>query len=180
MQLVFPVWRSLLSHLKFARGTQIKQEQRPLLQRKWVLFFISTQVEVLIRICFLHLLLCPNHTSSIVKAFHEYVSMHDHHSCLFYYSVQGSGAEQPSGATSVGMQNFHVSSGGVSIWLLWQLGPDNYQLSAAKCTKIRKPLFKYWQKRNKHLVPNVFQMPLHLSGNAPHRKFGTFLSPSVL
>lgn len=170
---MFAVWGSLLSCWKFARDPQIKKEWRPLLQRKWVLLFICTQVGVLIRICFSHVM-CPTMHPALLKHF---VSMHDHHPYLFFYSVQGSGAEQPSAATSISMQNSHMSSDGVNIWLLWKLGPSSY---LEPNTQNQKPLFKYWQKRNKLLVPNTFQMPLYLSENILHRKCSTFLSPYIL
>lgn len=64
------------------------------------------------RIYFLHLLLCPAVHLALLK---HSMSMHDCHLFLLYYSVQGSGVEQPTAATSVGMQNSHVSSGSVNI-----------------------------------------------------------------
>jgi len=74
---------------------------------KTLLLFMCNQVGVLTRICFLHLLLCPAMHPALLKRF---ISMHNHHPRLFYYSVQGSGARQPSAATSVSMQNSNLSS----------------------------------------------------------------------
>lgn len=144
---------SLLSYWKSARGPQIKQEWRLLLQRKWVLLFICTQIGVLIRICFLHLLLCPTMHPALLEHF---MSVHDHHPYLFYYSVRGPGAEQPSAATSLrGTTEFpHV------LWWRKYLTPLETSTYLEPNTQNQKPLFKYQQNWNKHLVPNAcFKCP---------------------
>lgn len=86
----------------------------------------------------------------------HFMSVHDHHPYLFYYSVRGPGAEQPSAATSLrGTTEFpHV------LWWRKYLTPLETSTYLEPNTQNQKPLFKYQQNWNKHLVPNAcFKCP---------------------